>query len=252
MRISDWSSDVCSSDLGERFELATNPAAVNLAVDGDNLILGFDLDGNGTPDSFVILEDLVLAAGGGNPPVLMVAGEPIGVDLLIGNAQAFAQIDQGGPGASLETAAGDTGPQGGGVTEYSDNLGDAIDLLVAQGVIPPVQLEFGLIELEDEILIVEGEDTTPETTPSGVPDTTFSFDETPGSGLSTSPVFTGDGTVDGDEQGRGHIDGTTSVGSVFSSTGSGVPNALGEFLYNPFINAKSSCSFGLRSEETSL
>src|SRR3546814_15549653 len=89
----------------------------------------------------------------------------------------------------------------------SDNLGDAIDLLVAQGVIPPVQLEFGLIELEDEILIVEGEDTTPETTPSGVPDTTFSFDETPGSGLSTSPVFTGDGTVDGDEQGRGHIDG---------------------------------------------
>src|SRR3546814_2864178 len=89
MRISDWSSDVCSSDLGERFELATNPAAVNLAVDGDNLLLGFDLDGNGTPDSFVILEDLVLAAGGGNPPVLMVAGEPIGVDLLIGNAQAF-------------------------------------------------------------------------------------------------------------------------------------------------------------------
>src|SRR3546814_2373644 len=79
----------------------------------------------------------------------MVAGEPIGVDLLIGNAQAFAQIDQGGPGASLETAAGDTGPQGGGVTEYSDNLGDAIDLLVAQGVIPPVQLEFGLIELEE-------------------------------------------------------------------------------------------------------
>src|SRR3546814_18283084 len=127
----------------------------------------------------------------------MVAGEPIGVDLLIGNAQAFAQIDQGGPGASLETAAGDTGPQGGGVTEHSDNLGDAIDLLVAQGVIPPVQLEFGLIELEDQIPIVEGEDKTPATTPSGVPDTTFRFDDTPGSGLSTSPVFTVDGTADG-------------------------------------------------------
>src|SRR3546814_15247119 len=105
-------TDVIRLAPGERFELATNPAAVNLAVDGDNLILGFDLDGNGTPDSFVILEDLVLAAGGGNPPVLMVAGEPIGVDLLIGNAQAFAQIDQGGPGASLETAAGNTGPPG--------------------------------------------------------------------------------------------------------------------------------------------
>src|SRR3546814_18291332 len=65
-------TDVIRLAPGERFELATNPAAVNLAVDGDNLILGFDLDGNGTPDSFVILEDLVLAAGGGNPPVLMV------------------------------------------------------------------------------------------------------------------------------------------------------------------------------------
>src|SRR3546814_20545071 len=108
----------------------------------------------------------------------MVAGEPIGVDLLIGNAQAFAQIDQGGPGASLETAAGDTGPQGGGVTEYSDNPGDAIDLLVAQGVIPPVQLEFGLIELEDEIRLLEGEDTTPENRPSGVPHTPSLGNET--------------------------------------------------------------------------
>src|SRR3546814_17432668 len=84
-------TDVVRLAPGERFELATNPAAVNLAVDGDNLILGFDLDGNGTPDSFVILEDLVLAAGGGHPPVLMVAGEPIGVDLLIGNAQEIGR-----------------------------------------------------------------------------------------------------------------------------------------------------------------
>src|SRR3546814_11521563 len=109
MRISDWSSTCALPILirlapGERFELATNPAAVNLAVDGDNLILGFDLDGNGTPDSFVILEDLVLAAGGGNPPVLMVAGEPIGVDLLIGNAQAFAQIDPRAPRPPPATA----------------------------------------------------------------------------------------------------------------------------------------------------
>src|SRR3546814_19690878 len=97
--------------------------------------------------------------------------------------------------------------QGGGVTEYSDNLGDAIDLLVAQGVIPPVQLEFGLIELEAEILIVEGEDTTPETTRSGVPDTTCSFAEQPGAGLSKYPVYTGDGNVEGDEQGGGDMHG---------------------------------------------
>src|SRR3546814_15169243 len=103
----------------------------------------------------------------------MVAGEPIGVDLLIGNAQAFAQIDQGGPGASLETAAGDTGPQGGGVTEYSDNLGDAIDLLVAQGVIPPVQLEFGLSALEDESTRVARESDNTGPPPTGVQEPNF-------------------------------------------------------------------------------
>src|SRR3546814_11479163 len=104
-------TDVVRLAPGERFELATNPAAVNLAVDGDNLILGFDLDGNGTPDSFVILEDLVLAAGGGNPPVLLVAGEPIGLDLMLGNAQAFAYTAPGGRGPSPTPAARPPGPQ---------------------------------------------------------------------------------------------------------------------------------------------
>ena len=68
----------CQLACSERFELAANPATVSLVVDGNNLVLGFDLDTNGTPDSFVILEDLVMAAAGDNPPVLMVAGQPIG------------------------------------------------------------------------------------------------------------------------------------------------------------------------------
>src|SRR3546814_18720920 len=95
-------TDVIRLAPGERFELATNPAAVNLAVDGDNLILGFDLDGNGTPDSFVILEDLVLAAGEGHPTVLMVAGGTIGVDVRLGNRQALAQDAQAGSGTRHE------------------------------------------------------------------------------------------------------------------------------------------------------
>src|SRR3546814_21018901 len=37
-------TDVIRLAPGERFELATNPAAVNPAVDGDYLLLGFDLD----------------------------------------------------------------------------------------------------------------------------------------------------------------------------------------------------------------
>ena len=159
---------------GERFELAANPATVSLVVDGNDLVLGFDLDGNGTPDSFVVLEDLVMAAASGNPPVLMVAGEPIGVDLLIGNAQALGQANQGGPGTTLETAAGDAGAQGSGATAYSDNLGDAIDLLVAQGVIPPVLLEFSVPELDDRIdILLEDNDppvADPVVTPATQPD----------------------------------------------------------------------------------
>ncbi|MPZ11508.1 MAG: hypothetical protein GEU89_15070, partial [Kiloniellaceae bacterium] len=64
-------TEVIRLSPGERFELATNPASVNLTIDGNNLVLGFDLDGDRTPDSFVVLEDMVLAAGGENPPVLM-------------------------------------------------------------------------------------------------------------------------------------------------------------------------------------
>src|SRR3546814_20312503 len=95
----------------------------------------------------------------------MVAGESIGVDLLIGNALALSGPQSGGPGATLDTAAGEAGAQGTGAPVYSDNLGDTIDLLVAQGVIPPVRLEFGLIQLENEIFIVADDNEPPVADP---------------------------------------------------------------------------------------
>ncbi len=161
-------TDVVRLNPGERFELAANPATVQLVVDGNNLVMGFDLDGDGEPDSFVIFEDLVLASGSGNPPVLMVAGEPIGMDLLLSNAVALAQAEAAGA-APLETAVGEA--TGGGNNVYSDNLGDAIDLLVAQGVIPPVELQFGLIELEDQIVDLPDEPPVadPVLTPASQP-----------------------------------------------------------------------------------
>jgi hypothetical protein len=149
---------------GERFEIAANPTNVKLVVDGDNLVLGFDLDGDGQADSFLVLEDLVLTAGGGNPPVLLVAGEPISTEILIGTALAQSGVETGGPGTTLETAAGADAP-GSGVYSYSDNLGDILDLLIAQGVIPPVELQFGLIDLEAEPIIPEDENSPPEADP---------------------------------------------------------------------------------------
>ncbi|WP_053006136.1 type I secretion C-terminal target domain-containing protein [Kiloniella spongiae] len=48
--------------------------------------------------------------------------------------------------APIETAAGDAvALVGGGGSQYSDDLGNAIDLLNRQGVIDPTELEFGLI-----------------------------------------------------------------------------------------------------------
>ncbi|WP_417433346.1 type I secretion C-terminal target domain-containing protein [Kiloniella sp.] len=48
--------------------------------------------------------------------------------------------------APIETAAGDAvALVGGGGSQYSDDLGNAIDLLSRQGVIDPTELEFGLI-----------------------------------------------------------------------------------------------------------
>src|SRR3546814_11261506 len=54
-------TDVVRLEPGERFELAANPAGVSLVVEGNNLVLGFDLNGDSLPDSFVVLDDLVLA-----------------------------------------------------------------------------------------------------------------------------------------------------------------------------------------------
>src|SRR3546814_996610 len=39
MRISDWSSDVCSSDLATRFSIEAAPVAFRVSVDGDRLVL---------------------------------------------------------------------------------------------------------------------------------------------------------------------------------------------------------------------
>src|SRR3546814_3575540 len=56
MRISDWSSDVCSSDLaaaGQTYVLSFPPGQAQVQVQGENFILGFDDNGDGTPDSQV-------------------------------------------------------------------------------------------------------------------------------------------------------------------------------------------------------
>src|SRR3546814_6461256 len=66
-------------------------------------------------------------------------------DLLVSQALALAGQEE----SPLDVAAGNDALGGGG-SAYDDNLGSILDLLIAQGVIPPTALQFGLIDLEDD------------------------------------------------------------------------------------------------------
>src|SRR3546814_8830857 len=83
----------------------------------------------------------------GGAPTFEVAGVAVDTGLLLSQAVAMAgQYDQL---PYDETAAGPTAAGGGG-SVYSDNLGDVLDLLAAQGVIPPVALQFGVPDRSEE------------------------------------------------------------------------------------------------------
>ncbi|WP_422366240.1 DUF5801 repeats-in-toxin domain-containing protein [Pelagibius sp.] len=143
---------------GETFVLNFDPGAAQILIDGSDLIIGFDDDGDGNVDSNLVFENLASDQGADGGAVFQVAGTQIDAGVLVSQALALADPGQ----STIETAAGAAGPQGGGATQYNDNLGDVIDLLVAQGVIPPTALEFGLIELEDEITILDDEVPPPD------------------------------------------------------------------------------------------
>jgi hypothetical protein len=156
---------------GQTYVLNFAPGSAQVQVDGDNFILAFDDNGDGTPDSQVVFLDLAGAVDSGNAPTFQVAGVDIGSEVLLGQALALA----GQADAPLDEVAAGPGAAGSGVFAYSDNLGDILDLLVAQGVIPPVELEFRLIELENEIFIPAEEIPAPD-----APPVVLIHDETPG------------------------------------------------------------------------
>ena len=136
---------------GQTYVLNFAPGAAQVQVQGDNFVLAFDDDGDGTPDSQVVFLNLVSVAEAGEAPTFQIAGVDIGSEVLLGQALALAGEGE----VPLDDEAAGPGGLGGGASAYSDNLGSILDLLVAQGVIPPTILEFGLIELEDRITILD-------------------------------------------------------------------------------------------------
>ena len=135
---------------GQTYVLNFAPGAAQVQVQGDNFVLAFDDNGDGTPDSQIVFLDLVDIVEAGDAPTFQVAGVDIGSDVLLGQALTLAGQGE----APLDEVAAGPDATGGGATFYDDNLGDILDLLVAQGVIPPVNLEFGLANVEADPIIL--------------------------------------------------------------------------------------------------
>src|SRR3546814_884049 len=142
---------------GQTYVLSFPPGQAQVQVQGENFILGFDDNGDGTPDSQVVFLDLVTVADSGEAPTFQVAGVDIGSEVLLGQALALAGQEDG----PLTDVAAGPGGLSGGASTYSDDLGSILELLVGQGVIPPTVLEFGLLELEDRIDILQAEELPP-------------------------------------------------------------------------------------------
>ncbi|MEO3431492.1 hypothetical protein AAFN88_21725, partial [Pelagibius sp. CAU 1746] len=121
-----------------------DPASAQVQVEEGNLVLGFDDDGDGSVDSRIVFLDL--AAQDGETATFQIGGAEIDSTLLVNQALALAGQQE----APLDEVAAGPGATGGGASAYDDNLGSILDLLVAQGVIPPTALQFRLVELEDD------------------------------------------------------------------------------------------------------
>ncbi len=128
------------------YDLRFDPRLAQVRVvdaDGDGDLDVVLLFNAGTPEqSRIVFVDMVEAAQSGLAPALQVGEQQFGADVVVRQAQILA-----GEQPTLEATA-TAGPEaeGTGVTEYDDNLGNLIDLLNAQGVIPGVEMAFPSIE----------------------------------------------------------------------------------------------------------
>ena len=135
------SFDLIQAELGQRFTITFDPAIAQISVDGDNLVMTFPGGGQ------IVIVGLGSLTDQLDAPLFSIAGAEIPGGTLMGTAAA-ASGGESSPDATatLETAAGGDEPVGTGATQYSDDTGDIIDTIGAQGVIPPTALEFDVPE----------------------------------------------------------------------------------------------------------
>ncbi len=135
---------------GQTANLNFDASGATPVIEGDNFVLTFDNNGDGSSDSRIVFENLVDASQGADAPVLIIGGVELSAGLLIGQAQALSA------GETLETAAGaGAGPQGGGGSQYDDETGNLVDLLDAQDTLGRTELNFNLLDDGDEETLAE-------------------------------------------------------------------------------------------------
>ncbi|WP_422369115.1 beta strand repeat-containing protein [Pelagibius sp.] len=119
-------------EAGAVYLLDFDPADARITVEGQNLVLTFDSDGDGSADSRIVFLELAGMADGSDAPVFQIAGVDYDIAGLVETALAFAQergedageTGQSPAGPTLETAGGASQPAlGGGATQYQDNTG---------------------------------------------------------------------------------------------------------------------------------
>lgn len=112
---------------GQIYVMNFDPNLAQVLIQGQDFVLLFADGGQ------IVFQNLVGLAAQGLAPFLRVGGLNIGGDVILAQARALAdeQDDQGLP--TLETAAGPTGPQGSGGTQYDDDFGSLISVLDAEG-----------------------------------------------------------------------------------------------------------------------
>ncbi|WP_419905425.1 VCBS domain-containing protein [Kiloniella sp.] len=146
---------------GQAAKLSFNAAAASPVIEGNNFVLTFDRNGDGSADSRIVFQNLVQVSQGEGAPVLVIGGVEFSAGLLIGQAQALTE------GGTLETAAGaDGGPVGGGGSTYDDDFGGTLASLIAQGRLAGSterQSEEGLSFNEDDIFFNPGPNAIDDT-----------------------------------------------------------------------------------------
>ncbi|MEH6542179.1 DUF5801 repeats-in-toxin domain-containing protein, partial [Halopseudomonas sp.] len=135
-----------SPTKSQKIVLSFEAKAATPVIEGSDFILTFDINGDGSADSRIVFQNLIEESQGADAPIFVIDGIELSASLLVGQALALVE------GETLETAAGaGVGPTGGGGSTYSDDLGDTIDLLNAQGTLGETELEFGLLGGQEDI-----------------------------------------------------------------------------------------------------